>query len=1195
MAREQIDTQFILYQLRRNGINNRNDIVKVLRSNDFTSFEANKVMEDAGLGGLTRAERSGFKKINKGQIGEGVVRNLKEIAASFPTLIAGAVIEAPRLLKNLGKAELAGREELPSKQEQQAIRSLSVAGPDVINTALNLPFGQYNITTERVGGTFKGLKDKTYKGPKLSLDDILYGVSDNPLYAGMDFLTLGGGKALKGIGNAYSKTALGKRRSALKDFNKMLNTANLEAEKALAKQEPLIKQFNREWLSLPDEARIEISRALQQTGQTKLSNPEWDKALRLARVSSKRSSRAMINEGLITKEENANNIIANYIGNNMGWGEAQVSNPAALQEFLKSIGADDKSISQKLPSNTPRHTDETRAALARDERIVADGLGISPRAVRMNKNKKWLAEKDMGLGDLEAKATGSETFEGGSYVNYEDITKTVEDALNRLRENNYKIQPYNPQEYEWMKFKREINKGINKYAKNPTAENLNAIEEYMTNNVPKDGIDWDSHGADANTLLQEEFNNLYKAVDGIENAKNQTRTISGINHDKILKWIEKPETMPKEIKPLFEQGKKLQKQGRLAFITQKVHPAVGIQGQPLERAASYHEQQRFYGTRTPEEMAEYLPEALAFQADQTGKARALKTFMGRLNEYDPQLKKIKKDTNFYSTKNIGGYVNDQLAMGKKLNEIIMGLPRATEKEIKAGEALALPKEERTALLRFSAGRGGNEYLNMFKRAVLASPKWTAENMEQAALGNIIEGVTPLHAVKALGSLVTGNYPREIDTLTKAYGYAGNRPSGVLRSLGEGLNRMWLGLRGTFTHGVKGEPTKALRSLGEIPLGLADAYSNPIFTFDAFADKVMRLSNYEKQVDDLAKGLKVDRKEVRELANKNPEVFESLYSAVNTSLGDYTSRNYMMPKVTQDVLEVFSPFWRFPYNTAKTTGYQLTEKPIGSQLMTVLPSKAGRDLWYEKSSDVDKEMVGGYPTGKTHPTSGRETMVTTESHPLTAVIHQLGSFADIGASGPEEFTRGINPIAKLNYPLTLRNAFGNPAVTENWGISRDPATGRETLFKRDKETGLPIYEEQNLSPLEYADWLTRQGLKQYYYPTVHTMNEGRRMYYGLFKPVQRALTSDLSLQQALEQATMYPAYDDAINPLSEGNVSANPTVGAGAILSPILGIREVVPYAQSEQSKRNAYKSMAKKLSKRKTPFLEGYVEYNVNK
>lgn len=991
MPNEPIDTQFILYQLRRQGITNRNDVIKTLRASGLTSFEANEVLNAGGLGNLTRAERSGFPKTYKGQIGKGAKRNLREIAASFPTLIGAGIMTAKQYnetVKELSKKyPLTPNSQIMSmaadKMREDFMKSHPRFAKKPAQTVYDLMLEPYNITAEKTGGTLTG------KGPQLSLDDIVYGVADNPLYAGLDILTLGGGRILKGIGKGLGKTSIAKRQAAKADFNRMLNTAKLESEKAVSKQEPLLKQFNREWLSLPDEAKVEISRALQQTGETKLSNPDWNKALKLARVSSKRASKAMIEEGLITREENANNIIANYMGNNLGW---------------------DK-----------------------------------------------------------------------------------------------------------------------------------------------------------------------------------------VDHDTLVRWMEQPELMPNELKPLYEQGKKLQKQGRLAFVTQKVNPAAGIEGSPVTKAASYHEQKRFVGTRTPEEMAEYLPLALEFQANQTGQAKALKSLMERLRDYDPQLKKIKSNTAFYSTDKVGSYINKQIAQGKKPHEIIMGLPKATEKEIKSGKAMILPKEEKDALLRFSTGRAGNAFLNMWKRGVLGSPKWVAENFEQSALGNVIEGVTPKHVIRALGNLSSGNYPKEIDTLTKAYGYAGNRPSSILTSAGDALNRMWLGLRGTFTHGISGEAGKAARSLGEVPLGVADIVSNPMFSADAFLDKVMRLSNYEKHVDDLSKALEMKPQQVRDLASSNPDVFEALYGAVNKSLGDYTSRNYFRPTAVQDVLEAVSPFWKFPKNTITTTAHQIMDKPIGSQLATIIPSKVGKEIWYDKTQEIDPEMIGGYPTGRIHPTSGRPTMVTTESHPLTAVINQLSSLGDIGAEGPEDLVRGSTPLFSMIYPLTLRNRFNNPAITENWAIGRDPLSGKETLFQRDKKTGLPIYDEQRLSPLQYADWIGRQALKTTYSPTIHGMNEMRRIYRGVFEPAYKSIKDKTPLEQALEQATLYPAYDDAINPFSEGNVSANPTVGSESILGPLLGIREVTPYSQTEKSKRNAYKSLTKKLLKQKRPFLEGYVEYNVEK
>lgn len=1190
MPNEPIDTQFILYQLRRQGITNRNDVIKTLRASGLTSFEANEVLNAGGLGNLTRAERSGFPKTYGGQIAKGFKRNLKEIAASFPTL-AGATIKG---IGELGRTTGGG---LPSQQikreeaQVEAMRKFREEHPGFVKNPLaslfNTMFGQYNIDTNRIGGTFTG------KGRRLSLDDFLYGLAENPIYAGVDALTMGGGQVVKGVGKAIGKTRVGKRIGGLRDFNRLLNTAALEEEKTLIKQEPTLRRFERTFRSLSKKGKEAVSRALQQTGEVDLGKKSWNKALELARKSSLETSQEMIDLGLLTKEQNANNIIANYIGNNIGWGnKGTIKDSQTIKELLEKFGVTDKEIRKSLPSNKPFHTPETRAAIDRDERIVADALGVSPKVVRMNKNKRWLLEKDFGVGDLEAKATQGETYLGNVYVDYNNIDKSVRDALDRLRVNDYKTTKYTPEQYQQMQYNYGLNKVLNKYIKDPKTP-LSELEDYVIKN--SEAIDWGYGGLTKEQAIEKNLTSLYKTINDIEDARSGMKGLQSVDHDTILKWIENPKTMPEEIKSLYAQGRKLQEEGRLGFVSQAVNPATNNLGTKIDIAPSYHEQRRYVGTRTPEQMAEFLPQALELQARHAATHKGFQNFIRRLKNYESGKPLLgDADAKYYSLPKMYEHVQEGGRKGSSASTIMRSMPEATAEEIASGNALRLGKVERDALNRYlSHGGRSNEYLNMFKRAVLGGTKWFTENRIQNLINNTIEGVTPKHYARALDSIKKGNYPEQLNVLTRAYGYAENLPSPFIGAMAEGLERMGLGIKGAFTHAGDKNLAESARSLAEVPLGAADIVSNPMFDLEAQFDRIERLANYEKHLEDVASKTGKNVDEIRDLAQKNTDVFEALYGAVNKSLGDYTSKNYYMPRATQDILEAASPFWKFPYNTIRTTTHQIMDKPIGTQAINVIPSKVGRDIWYNDVQQIDPEMQGGYPTGRLHPTSGRPTMITTEGHPLTAVINQLTG--DITAGGPEDFARGVSPVMKMIYPLTLKNSFGKPAQTDTWGISRDPASGAEVLFHKDKKTGLPIYDEQTLSPLEYANWLTTQGLKQFYSPTVHGMNETRKVTRGLFEPLYRSITTNTPLQEALKTATLYPTYDDELFPWVEGDVTKNPTVGAASILSPLVGVREVAPYTVPEKTKRNAFKSMAKKMQKRKTPFLEGYVEYNVER
>ena len=1214
--------QNIVFALRQNGLTKRNDVIKVLKNNKLTSTEANQIMNAYGLGNLTTAERSGFPKTYKGQVGEAAVRNLKEFAASFPTLIGAGIIGAGRLAQQLGTYSGSTSPlgiDLPTRSEQSAIANiqrrqqehpedLANVAKGVVragNTPKNIRWlfdtilSPYNISSARIGSTFG-----YGSGPALSLDDIVYGAADNPVFAGLDITTLGSmakipQAASKAIKSVPGVKEVSKRMTALRKFNDRLNTAKTEAERDMLRQDDVLRRFNREWQALPQEGRLAVSRALQQTGETRLANKDWNTALKLARISSKRSSKNMANLGIITPEQNANNIIANYIGNNIGWKNSEVPNPEALQDFLKTIQASDEDIKKRLPSNKPYHTVETLDDLGRDTDIVAAAFGINPRAVQLHKNKKWINNQkkggrslDPGIVDLEGRAITTEhinNIPNGLY-NYTD---EVMAALKRLQENNYRIKPYEDYQYSMIKFNKGIAKGINKYAKNPTAKNAEDLVEYIKKNSFRyDDGQW---AMSAEEMAQDEIAKVVEKLAKIDELKAAKTPIGDVNHEQILSWIENPKTMPSGIKPIYEQGKKLQSQGRLAFITQAVNPSQGIAGSPVPKAASYAEQLRYIGTRTPEDMAEYIPQALEFQARQSATAKGMKHLFKRLGLYEPEQQFTSGKVDYYSIKDMDKYLNKQYAMQRDPSTIIMGLPKATEEEIKAGKAIPIYPREKRMLARYGAGGStGSEWVNRFKRAVLGRTKWWLENRIQSRLNNLIEGVGIKNYTNAKEAMATGRYPKAIDALTRAYGYAQDIPGSVGGGFAEAANRMWLGLKGVVTHALEGEPREAARSLAELPAGLADFVSQPMFRLEGYSDKLERLANYDKQLEVAAKKFGTTKEKVAEAAEKNPAVFEAVYGEVNRSLGDYTSRYYWLPKGVQQTMEAFSPFWKFPKNTITTTAHQLLDKPVASQLLTVTPAKIGKDVWEREVKDLDVNMEGGYPTGRAHPATGKPTMITSESHPLTAVIHQLGSLSDIGAKGPEELTQGVSPIFGLSETMKLRNSFGQPATTKDWTVSRDPLTGQEFVFRRDNE-GNSIYDERKLSPLQYANWLGSQALQTFYSPVVSGRTDVRRVYKGLVEPMFRAAKENTPLSQALQEATMYPLYPDQFSPLAEGNTSGTPTVGALSILAPMVGIREVTPYQASAKAVQNAFKAAARKLSRQRTPQLQGQVEYNVYK
>lgn len=634
-----------------------------------------------------------------------------------------------------------------------------------------------------------------------------------------------------------------------------------------------------------------------------------------------------------------------------------------------------------------------------------------------------------------------------------------------------------------------------------------------------------------------------------------------LNHSVIMEMINKPEKLTGVYKDLYNAGQSHVKKGNIAFVTQSINPAnVNLLGTPTGSAGSWLTAERIVGTRTPEEMVKVLPAAIKKQATYAGSLKEAEKLMDLIKDYKPTA----QAKTYISTKDFDKYLKESFNKGKSYREIIDHIPtieKPTAAQIAKGEVIGLPEMELNALRRFGGYSGPSGATNWFKRSVLGSLKWFIENRTGNWLNNMIEGVGPQAMAK--GWEIRKTAPTQLDKLTRAYGYAQDRPQ---RGLGfkEALERTTEGAKALGIAVKEKDLSRGLRGLKNLVLGPADLFSVPMFTAEAAADRLERLMNLARQVGEKAKKTKQPTEAIWKEVYDNPKKFDELFRNVNRSLGDYTSRNYYMPSAIETLRSDLFPFYKFYTNTAGVTARQLVDRPLGTQLLLTGPAKAGeaiRENLVDRGVIKDKAIEGGYPTGELNP-RGEVEMVGSEAVPLGALSKLIGSTYNIGAKGPKELVNIISPFLGLKDTLALQNAFDKTLSSPRW----EEEDG--VLYSVNKE-GYPTLQPYNISQLEYLGLIAGQLAKQGYSPVARA-RDIRRIARGAFEPLVKQ-----------QQGVIYPMYDTQLNPFAEGDTSRMPAIGALETLGPLAGIRVRPDVDYTKKATMRGFKRLVRKRARRK--------------
>mgnify|MGYP006893082464 CR=1 FL=1 len=638
----------------------------------------------------------------------------------------------------------------------------------------------------------------------------------------------------------------------------------------------------------------------------------------------------------------------------------------------------------------------------------------------------------------------------------------------------------------------------------------------------------------------------------IANTMGNSLNWEGVTHSDIMKAIQNPETMPKEWKELYNQAKQLQSQGDITFLSQLVNPAENVMGIPIEKAGRYSEQARVLGTRTPAEMAALVPDAYDATISRLTGYNTLSELSRNLPEATGSLTgnalkdALKAGTDVYDLEAFGNLASQGALSGKSPKSVFKSLKKATKDTT---EGFTLSPKDMSAISEAFSPLSHNPTLSAWKRSQLVTPKWIVENRIGNVINNLIEGVTPIHNLRALANWK--DMPEQLRNLTSYAGLSGD------------AGRLVTGTG--FVDALK-ETGSALKKLGkgdweeglpQLYRGTSDIVSNPVTKLESTLESWDRYSNLIKQADKLG----IDYK------NLTPDQFWKAYEGVNKSMGDYVGQNYYLPRGAREAVYNWVPFWKFPAQTASVTANQLINKPLGFQSFIGYPTKTGSEIYnkaIEQGYYEDPMGEGGFPTGKTD-YFGNPKVMRSESIPFTTLS---GLVRDITTpeQGISNIIDNLSPTFEIKDILGQKGYRGMPATSKKY--ITDVKTGLR--FGKDKEGNITGEEYEQTLP-DYLQYLTTQGIKRMWAPAVFGERVVRPFYYGLVDPVLRDVP--------FSEAQMYPMYSDELAPWSVGNITSQPKTGLTEILGPQVGLKTQTMYPEQTIDFKQAVRRAARKAGR----------------
>lgn len=523
-------------------------------------------------------------------------------------------------------------------------------------------------------------------------------------------------------------------------------------------------------------------------------------------------------------------------------------------------------------------------------------------------------------------------------------------------------------------------------------------------------------------------------------------------------------TDKQELKALVDNATELDKQGRLATITQRgIISDVDHRLVDLEDVGRGITRERTYGIATPEQVSRNFARGYRqlFNTIERAKKSYINleelasTYGRKINTDD--ITSLSKNEIVVSPKEFRKNVEN--LFGKDSNVNLKKLASDLEKgaspnTIKryADDLYIVNKADLKALTNSIKGLDANTALGKitdaikpimggFKSNVLARPSYIAGNV----FGNLSLGsIGGADFVTALKPKMIEKYvPEAIKQSTMYRSYDAVTTNNFIDAYKDSVNRLRdaykdLKDKSTNTYDKIKAAGELVARTQEIALPLRQ-----IFQGNNQAELIARSAVYFDQAKKYAKQNNLSMNEVLNKALTNNQLQRQLLDKVNSVLGDYIGRNYYIDPTFREFAATISPFYKIISTSADVARQQLYNNPLRMQALARIPSRIGNDIQQVDRQlgyqPIDNDPRGGMVITPTYSRRFPATVLYNNYQPFNAPLEIIQSVLGpsprqgegTGIAGIGSILEGnLTPLQGLLNAISGKDMYGNPVVGPN---------------------------------------------------------------------------------------------------------------------------------------------------------------------
>lgn len=439
----------------------------------------------------------------------------------------------------------------------------------------------------------------------------------------------------------------------------------------------------------------------------------------------------------------------------------------------------------------------------------------------------------------------------------------------------------------------------------------------------------------------------------------------------------------------------------------------------------------------------------------------------------------------------------------------------------------------------------------WKYVQLITPKYFVENRLGNGILNTLEGVGPTQYIKAYNKDWKALAPKRLHTDTSYQGLLGSEFAGSRTA--EAIRRSLIDTK----EGIQNKDW--LSTLG----GVNKVMSNLIIPTESAFEFTDRYANFIKQAERLSRKTGRDVADIIKASDKDPMLYNRLIAPVESSLGDYTGRNWAIDPKTYNILSTTFPFFKYPTQAIRTLYHQAQNNPLRYQTLVGAPAKLGAGLWNNEKKAYDRgdEEFGGLFINSIPGSYSPALLQQFDANPLSAGSEFLYNLTN----NPGNLS--ISPLFDLARIPAFRDRYGNTASSPKYYN----ASGNTYILDNNGNPTPQILTKPTLGDI--ASQLASTIGNLYFAPAI-----AWNRYIG---PGIAELTNQ----------TWYPNYDTSIlgqigdryrrNPIYSGRINSRGRKGIEAFIGPATGSRFIQVYPPYETGNARDMRNIYKKLNRQR--------------